>query len=166
MSKTIKVNTLDPKSWESAIRQLQEYKKWVQRKTTEFVERLANEGAIQALVKFEGAYYRGPKDVDVNVVDRGDNTFAIVANGETVLILEFGAGVTYGYGHPLAGQFGMGPTTYPGQKHAADPAGWWLPKSSGGGHTFGNAPSMTMYNTAKDLREKVAQIAREVFSSD
>ena len=164
MTKVINMS-LDVASIDNAIREIKEYQAFIKRKTTEFVERLANEGAIRALMSYDGAYYRGPKDVDVNVEDRGDNTFAIVANGETVLILEFGAGVTYGYGHPQAGQFGYGPTTYPGQKHAADPKGWWLPKEAGGGHTFGNAPSMSMYKAGKEVRERCAEIAREVFGS-
>jgi hypothetical protein len=157
--------SLNTASIEAAIKEIQSYQEWIKRKTTDFVERLANEGAIQALIGYESADYHGQKDVDVNVEDRGDNTFAIVASGETVLILEFGAGVTYGYGHPLAMQYGMGPGTYPGQKHAFDPQGWWLPPEAGGGHTYGNAPSMTMYNVGKDLRERMVEIAREVFSS-
>ena len=165
MTKVINI-CLNTASIEAAINEVRDYKAWIRRKTTEFVERLANEGAIQALIGYESAYYRGPKDVDVNVEDRGDNTFAIVASGETILILEFGAGVTYGYGHPLAEQYGMGPGTYPDSKgHWDDPKGWWLPKEAGGGHTFGNAPSMTMYKVGKDLRERIVEIAREVFSS-
>ena len=164
MTKVINMS-LNTASIDAAIKEIRDYQAWIRRKTTEFVERLANEGAIQALIGYESAYYRGPRDVDVNVEDRGDNTFAIVASGETILILEFGAGVTYGYGHPLALAYGMGPGTYPGQKHAFDPQGWWLPKEAGGGHTFGNAPSMTMYKVGKDLRDRIVEIAREVFSS-
>ena len=165
MTKVINMS-LTTSSIDAAIREINEYKAYIRRKTTEFVERLANEGAIQALIGYDSAYYRGPKDVDVTIEDRGDNTFAIIANGETVLILEFGAGITYGFGHPQAGQFGYGPGTHPdGKGHWNDPKGWWLPKDKGGGHTFGNAPSMTMYKAAKDLRQRMADIAREVFSS-
>lgn len=163
MTKVINMS-LTAASIDAAIREIKEYQAYIRRKTTEFVERLANEGAIQAMIGYDSAYYRGEKDVDVNVEDRGNNTFAIVSNGETVLILEFGAGITYGYGHPMAGQLGYGPGTYPdGKGHWNDPKGWWLPKDAGGGHTFGNAPSITMYKTAKDLRERVADIAMEVF---
>ena len=163
MTKVINM-ILTAASIDKAIREINEYRAYIRRKTTEFAARLADEGAVKALIGYDSAYYRGPKDVDVVVEDRGNNTFAIVANGETVLILEFGAGITYGYGHPQAEQFGYGPGTYPdGKGHWGDPKGWWLPKDAGGGHTFGNAPSMTMYKTAKDLRERVADIAREMF---
>lgn len=165
MTKVINMS-LNTASIDAAIREIKDYQAYVRRKTIEFAEKLADEGAVKALLGYDSAYYRGPKDVDVVVEDRGNNTYAIVANGETVLILEFGAGITYGYGHPQAQQFGYGPGTYPdGKGHWDDPKGWWLPKDKGGGHTFGNAPSMTMYKTAKDLRQRVADIAREVFGT-
>ena len=165
MSRTININVFDRSSIEKAIKELRDYKAFILRKTHELAQRLADDGAVAAMLGYEQAYYRGDKDFDVNVEELGENKFAIVASGETVLILEFGAGVTYGYGHPQAGQFGYGPTTYPGQTHAADPKGWWLPKAAGGGHTFGNAPSMTMYKVGKDLHNRVAEIAREVFNT-
>ena len=164
MSKTIKM-TLDAKSIANAIKELQDYQSWLHIKANELSTRLADMGSINVSLGYSRAIYTGPKDTDVTVEDRGNNTYAIVASGETVLILEFGAGVTYGDGHPQAAEFGYGPGTYPGQTHAMDPRGWYLPKEKGGGHTFGNAPSMTMYQTAKDLREDLERIAREVFSS-
>ena len=165
MSKVINMS-LNAASIDAAIRDIREYKAYISQKTAEFAARLADDGAVKALLGYEGAYYRGDKDFDVNVEELGNNKYAIVASGETVLILEFGAGVTYGYGHPQAGEFGYGPGTYPDAKgHWNDPKGWWLPKDAGGGHTFGNAPSKTMYKTAKDLRERMAEIAREVFGT-
>ena len=151
---------------DAAIREITDYQAFIRRKTAEFAARLADDGGVQALLGYDQVYYRGPKDVDVNVEELGGNKYAIVASGETVLILEFGAGITYGSGHPQARGFGYGPGTYPGQTHALDPKGWWLPKSAGGGHTFGNAPGMTMYKTSKDLRKRMAEIAMEVFSRD
>ena len=164
MSKTIHVDVFDPASIDSAINELREYAKWVKAKANELVKRLADMGAVLAAIEFSRVPYHGAKDVEVDVEARGPNTYAIVASGETVLILEFGAGVTYGYGHPQADEFGYGPTTYPGQKHAADPNGWWIPKDAGGGHTYGNPPAMAMYRTDKELRDRLLEVAREVFS--
>ena len=164
MSKTIKM-TLDTKSIVNAINELNDYQSWLHKKANELAKRLADMGSVNVSLGYSRAIYTGPKDTEVTVEDRGDSTYAIVASGETVLILEFGAGVTYGSGHPQADEFGYGPGTYPGQTHAMDPRGWYLPKEKGGGHTYGNAPSMTMYQTAKDLREDLERIAREVFSS-
>jgi hypothetical protein len=115
---------------------------------------------------YAGAEYKGPKDVEVTVEQIDEDTYSIVATGETVLILEFGAGVTYyGAGHELADELGFGPGTYPGQTHALTGKGWYLPKEKGGGHTYGNPPSKTMYNAVKTLREELPQIVREVFAN-
>ena len=165
MSKTIHINPFDPASVANAVQEVREYSKWVQAKAKELAHRLADMGAVLAAIEFSRVPYIGTKDVTVDVEQRGENTFAIVASGETVLILEFGAGVTYGYGHPQADEFGMGPTTYPGQTHAEDPNGWWIPKAAGGGHTYGNPPAMAMYLTGKELADRVLEVAKEVFRS-
>lgn len=164
MNKVIHV-TLDSASIQSAIRELEAYKERLRRKASELAKKLADIGAVNVSLGYARATYTGNKDVDVTVEQLSENKFRIVASGETVLILEFGAGVTYGYGHPQADEFGYGPETYPGQIHAADPRGWYIPKDKGGGHTYGNPPSMTMYLTAKELRERVQEVAREVFST-
>ena len=164
MSKTIRLNLFDPASVQAAIREIEAYKKWVVEKANELAERLADMGAVNVSLGFSRAVYTGDKDVDVTVEQLSDNKYAIVASGETVLFLEFGSGITYGYGHPNPSVDGqpMGPGTYPSDKgHWKDPKGWWIPGSE---HTYGNPPSMTMYQTGKDLRENLEQIAREVFS--
>jgi hypothetical protein len=164
VSRTITFDIFDTASIDKAVSEIKDYAKWVQRKANELAKRLADIGAVNVSLGFARAVYTGEKDITVTVDQQGPNTYAIIASGETVLIVEFGAGVTYGYGHPEPSVDGtaMGPTTYPGQKHAADPKGWWIP---GGEHTYGNPPSMTMYMTAKELRSELERIAREVFST-
>lgn len=163
MSRTINIDVFDYASVQAAAREMRDYADWLREKAKELARRLADMGAVNVSLEFSRAIYTGQNDVSVTVEERGENTFAIVASGETVLILEFGAGVTYGYGHPRAGELGYGPGTYPDQKHAMDPNGWYLPREKGGGHTYGNAPVMAVYNTAKGLREEVERIAAEVF---
>lgn len=155
---------LNPSSVEQAIRQIEDYQKGIEQKAKELCRRLAQYGLILAEASFGGAAYDGIKDVYVDVVET-EKGYKIVASGDTVLILEFGAGVTLGYGHPQADEFGMGPGTYPGQVNAMNPWGWWYADVDGSHHTWGNPPSMTMYNTAKDLRREVEAIAREVFKT-
>lgn len=157
---------LSASSIDEAIKQLQEYKAKVQRKTDELCRRLAEMGAVRISLGYARAVYTGEKDISVSVEPRG-NGYAIVANGESVMFVEFGAGITYGYGHPMDGELGMGPGTYPdGKGHWNDPSGWFLPRNEGGDHTFGNPPSMVMYRTARELEDAVLQVAREVFASD
>lgn len=152
-------------SIDAAIKQIEQYKNDLNRKTNELAQRLASMGATNVSLGFSRAIYTGPTDYDVTVEDLGENKYRIIASGETVLFAEFGSGVTYGGGHPLNSKFGYGPGTYPGQTHAMTGKGWYLPKSKGGGHTYGNPPNMPMYNTSKDLRNEIERVAREVFKS-
>lgn len=152
---------------ESGIQKIQDeltvYRKWQEEKARELAERLAALGATVASIRFSRAVYTGKKDVDVTV-EALPNGYKVKADGESVLFIEFGSGVTYGYGHPEAGEFGMGPGTYPdGKGHWDDPKGWYLPKSAGGGHTFGNPPAMPMYEARKAIEQELPRIVKEVF---
>lgn len=159
----VEVNVLSEKSVDQAIRKIEDYAESLEVKASLLCEKLASIGATRVSMEFSRAVYTGPSDITVSVEAKSDTEYEIIAAGETVLLVEFGAGVTYGGGHPLDGEFGMGPGTYPNQKHAFDPKGWYIPKAKGGGHTFGNPPSMAMYNTGKDLRKEILRIAQEVF---
>lgn len=152
---------------ESGIQKIQDelvvYRKWQEEKARELAERLASLGATVASIRFSRAVYTGEKDVEVSV-EGLPNGYKVKADGESVLFIEFGSGVTYGYGHPEAGEFGMGPGTYPdGKGHWDDPKGWYLPKSAGGGHTFGNPPAMPMYEARKAIEQELPRIVKEVF---
>lgn len=166
MSRTITIDVFNPASIDAAVKEIRAYGQWVQRKTAELTRRLADMGAVNVSLGFSRAVYTGNKDVSVTVEQHSDNSYSIVANGEAVAFIEFGAGVTYGYGHPnptLNGE-AMGPGTYPSDKgHWNDPNGWYIP---GGEHTYGNPPSMPMYLTASELKQDLVDIAREVFASD
>ena len=165
MSRTIHIDIFDPASVDAAVQEIREYSAWVQRKAQELAKRLADMGAVLASIEYSRVPYTGEKLVDIAVNELDSNRYAITASGETVLILEFGAGIKYGHGHPLEGSIGMGAGTYPGQKHALSPYGWWLPKEKGGDHTYGNPPAMAMYLTGKELRERVLEVAKEVFGT-
>ena len=152
---------------ESGIQKIQDeltvYRKWQEEKARELAERLAALGATVASIRFSRAVYTGKKDVEVTVEEL-PNGYKVRADGESVLFIEFGSGVTYGYGHPEAGEFGMGPGTYPnGKGHWDDPKGWYLPKSAGGVHTFGNPPAMPMYEARKAIEQELPRIVKEVF---
>lgn len=165
MNKTINIDLFDTKSITAAVREVRNYRDWLKRKTEQLAQRLAEYGLTRVELGFVAAIYDGDKDYSVTLEPRGKNTYAIVASGATVLILEFGAGIRHGSGHPQAREFGYGPGTYPGQKHAIDPGYWWYTGSDGKSHySEGNPPNMPMYQTAKELETQVERIAREVFS--
>ena len=143
--------------------ELKEYRRWQQEKAKALCERLAQLGAATASIRFARAAYTGQKDVTVTAEPTA-NGWIVRASGQSVLFIEFGAGATYGYGHPESGEFGMGPGTYPdGKGHWDDPGGWYLPKSAGGGHTYGNPPAMPMYEARKAIEQELPRIIREVF---
>lgn len=145
-------------------KELQEYRKWQEAKAKELAERLATLGASVASIRFARATYTGIKDTTITV-EQIANGYAVKADGESVLFLEFGSGLTYGGGHPENSEFGMGPGTYPdGKGHWDDPRGWWIPKSAGGGHTYGNPPAMPMYEARKTIIRELPRIVKEVFS--
>lgn len=168
MSRTINV-TLSVSSFDKAIREILAYKEWVERKAKELARRLAEEGVGLASAKFVATeiFYDGIAECNVTVEQRSENTFAVLANGKTALILEFGAGIRHGGGHQMAAEMGYGPGTYPGQTHAIEPGFWYYTDSSGkgGNYSEGNPPGMVMYTTAKNLRNSLERIAKEVFSS-
>ena len=92
--------------------ELKEYKLCQKDKAKELAERLAMLGASVASIRFSRAVYTGMRDATVSVVAI-PNGYAVKADGESVLFIEFGAGITYGTGHPEASEFGMGAGTYP-----------------------------------------------------
>ena len=166
-NRVIKLSLFNSSVNDKAVRELQDYAKWLETKKEELLQELVVRGWKIAGEHFDTAFYKGPNDdLYIDVEERGDGKYAIVAHGETAILIEFGAGITYyGSGHPQADEFGFGPGTYPGQTHALTGKGWYLPKSAGGGHTYGNPPAKGMYEASKSLREELVEIARRVFST-
>lgn len=153
---------LTARSINSAVSAVQKYQAWVSLKEKELRTRLAMLGATVASIQFARAIYTGSNDITVRVDDTG-SVAAIYAEGEAVAFIEFGAGATYGYGHPQAAELGVGPGTYPdGKGHWNDPKGWWFGSSQ---HTYGNPPAMAMYKAVQEITNNVTEIAREVFRS-
>lgn len=151
---------LSNKSVGNAIKEVRKYQKWVVEKEAELRSRLAMMGATVASIQFSRAIYNGSNDVSVRVDNTG-SVAVIYAEGESVAFIEFGAGATYGYGHPQAAEFGVGPGTYPdGKGHWDNPRGWWY---GSGQHSYGNPPAMAMYSAVREITENVTKIAREVF---
>ena len=145
-----------------AVKAVQKYQAWVSLKEKELRSRLAMLGATVASIQFARAIYTGSNDITVRVDDTG-SVAVIYAEGEAVAFIEFGAGITHGYGHPQAGEFGVGPGTYPdGKGHWDNPKGWWFGNSQ---HTYGNPPAAAMYSAVQEIAKSVTEIAREVFRS-
>ena len=174
MSQIINVPLSIP-AYDSLIRKIEDLGNWQSDRAIVFADRLAQEGLELASIKFSQAVYDGTNDVSVTVEPRGNNVRAVVATGGATLFIEFGAGVTYPDDHPEAGELGMKRGEY-GQGHGkqhswgyyGDPGtnGVLKEKKNGGFVviTHGNPANMPMYETVKELQDRLTEIAKEVFS--
>lgn len=174
MSQTINVPLSIP-AYDSLIRKIEDLGNWQSDRAIVFADRLAQEGMEIASVKFSQAVYDGTNDVSVTVELRGNNVRAVVATGGATLFIEFGTGVTYPDDHPEAEELGMKRGEY-GQGHGkqhswgyyGDPGmnGVLKEKQNGGFVviTHGNPANMPMYETVKELQDRLTEIAKEVFS--
>lgn len=175
MSKRVIKVQLNEKSIDKAIKELENYKKWLVDKTKEFLKALADEGVQIANANFAKAVYDGTNDVTCSVEERGDNKIAVVAVGGATLFIEFGTGVRYPDTHPEAGKHGMVRGEY-GHKLGKMAKGWRYQGDPGSNgevitegkhvgevHTYGNPANMCMYMTVRELEEKFEEIARRVY---
>lgn len=174
MKKRISV-PLSGKGIDQLIREVEAYQRWLKERTEIFLDRLAQEGLQIASVKFEKAVYDGTNDVSVSVEMRGPNARSVVALGRAVLFIEFGTGVVYPDNYPEAqkhgmerGKYGMGHGSQQKWGYYGDPGsnGVTVVKPNGKEVviTQGNPSNMPMYETVKELKERISLVAKEVFS--
>lgn len=165
---------------------MDELKQKIELKCDEFAERLGALGVRIASMYYQQASYAGQNDVEVHL-EPGNTagSVTIVAEGQTVLFIEFGTGVTMPDAPEARAELKsgniLGHGEY-GQHRGASPKGWYYPKSKGYGanppigtedatrpgmenfiHTYGNPAYPAMYMTRRDLIDNIERIAREVF---
>ena len=173
--RVIKVE-LSQKGIDKAIKELNDYKKWLKDCTEKFLKALADEGAQIATAKFQRAVYDGTNDVKVSVENRDEDTVAVVAVGGAVLFIEFGTGVKYPDNHPEAGKNGVTRGGYGyhlgrlknGWRYTGNPGsnGEVITSGEHAGevHTYGNPANMSMYRTVRELEEHFEEIARRCYT--
>lgn len=158
--------SLDEKSITAAIKEVEKYKAWVQKKSEVLCERLALIGAKEASVRFTTAMYDGNNDVEVTV-SPNKNGWMITAKGQAVAFIEFGSGVYHNpvepYPNPRPegivgiGEYGKG---Y-GKRQ-----GWvYYDENKNKVFTRGNPAAMPMWYASQEILNSVTQIAKEVFSN-
>ena len=171
MSQTINIPLSIP-AYDSLIRKIEDLGNWQSDRAIVFADRLAQEGMEIASIKFSQAVYDGTNDVSVTVEPRGNNVRAVVATGGATLFIEFGTGVTYPDDHPEAGELGMKRGEY-GQGHGKQHSwGYYgdpgtngvLKEKKNGGFVVITPANMPMYETVKELQDRLTEIAKEVFS--
>ena len=159
---------------DKAVRELSDYLDSLDSRVRELLKRLGDIGVRGAKVRFAGARYDGINDVTVNDAEwTSDDTLVIKASGQAILFIEFGAGI-HNESHPLAEQLNIMPHgTYgkrQGMKESWTYYGSMANARAGGQQvrdgvirTRGNDASRSMYDTAKEMRNRVREIAIEVF---
>lgn len=159
---------------DALIEGVERFEKSLASKTDDLVLKLAEKGYEVAQMSFFTAQYDGTNDVSVEVEIIGNGEAAVVATGQAVLFIEFGTGVTYPDNHPEAaangmirGTYGWGQGSLPHWYYNGDPGtnGEVVATTTYGTRvkTSGNPASMSMYNAAKQLREDLPKIVKEVF---
>lgn len=152
---------IDGSGIDKAIKQVEDYKRDIERKADEVCKRLAERGVEVAQLSFSSAVYDGNNDVGVTMEKKGNAWYAVVATGQATLFIEFGSGII-GEGHPqpLGYKPGSWSDGSQGKGHWKNPP-WYY---AHGKQSSGNPPSKSMYETRKLLDEvELARIAREVF---
>lgn len=167
MSKKISIS-LSQSSIQAAIDELNKYKNSLKRKQEILIDRLAKEGiqVIRSTMESIPDEEKGSYYTEIVNNNQGDIIGAAVRlSGDSVLFLEFSAGIAYGtdsYPLPSGSQYGMG--TYPGKGHWDDPNGWWYVDERGEKHhSYGNRAYMPMYRAEQAIIIQIRTIAKEVF---
>ena len=176
MSKRVIKVTLSEQSINKAIKELNDYNKWLKDRTERFLKELGEAGVEIATAKFKSAQYDGTNDVTVSVETREENKVAVVAVGGAVLFVEFGTGINYPDSHPEASKNGFVHGGYGyhlgrmknGWRYKGDLGTNGKPDEQHPGYikTKGNPANMCMYETIRELEEKFEEIARRCFTND
>lgn len=155
-----------------AIRELEQYKQDIIRKTDLLRARVAERLAELSRDGFAGAVVDdllkgGQRTAQVDVsIDQRDNVTLVIARGEDAVWVEFGAGVHYNGSagtspHPKGSELGFTIGGY--GKGMGKKDVWGFYEDGELRLTHGTPAIMPMYNAVKTVCDEIAEIAREVF---
>ena len=164
MKKTVIKCTLDSEEVTRAIKELNAFKKEFLEKEKRLIEGLAEIGLKEASVRFTTAMYDGTNDVSVKL-DGKKNRYVIVAKGEAVAFIEFGAGVYHNTGEPYPnprpeGIVGIGEY---GKGRGKRKAWGYLDENNEVVITRGNPAAMPMWYASEEIKNSILRVVREVF---
>ena len=147
-----------------AIKKVKEYKQDFLDREQKLLEGLAEIGLKEASVRFTTAMYDGTNDVSV-MLDTTKNGYVIVASGEAVAFIEFGAGVYHNTGEPYPnprpeGVVGIGEY---GKGYGKRKAWGYKDENDKVVITRGNPAAMPMWYASEEIKNSVTKVVREVF---
>lgn len=163
---------LSARDIDRAMRELEQYKQDIIRKTDLLRERVAERLAELSRDGFAGAVVDdllkgGQRTAQVDVsIDQRDNITLVIARGEDAVWVEFGAGVHYNGSagtspHPKGSELGFTIGGY--GKGMGKKDVWGFYEDGKLRLTHGAPATMPMYNAVKIVCDEIAEIAREVF---
>lgn len=167
-------------SIDKSIKALEDYKKDIVTKTERLVAELlevgvetgiSNSGEYAGMIVFKKDIVAGSDGVNGLLIAtdgqkiirewkyKGGIKQAVVS---PMLMAEFGSGWL---AKVLDNVEGVGQGTFPDQKHAFDPQGWWWETPDGEKHhSYGEAPTYPVHSALFAMMFEVDRIAKEVFS--
>lgn len=172
MAKKVIKFGLSVREIDRAMKELEQYKQDLIRKTELLRERIAERIADQSRSGFAGAIVDdllkgGQRTAEVTVsVEVRDNVSVIIAQGEDAIWAEFGAGVYHNGSagsspHPNGAELGFTIGGY--GKGMGKKETWGFYEDGELRLTHGAPAVMPMYNAVKTVCAEIADIAREVF---
>lgn len=172
MKKTVIRFGLSERGIDKAIKELEQYKQELIRKTSLLREKVADRIAELAQSGFNGAVVDdmlkgGVKTAQVTVsLSNTDDISLVIANGEDAVWVEFGAGVYHNGSagaspHPEGSELGFTIGGYGKGMGKRDVWGYYEGDTLR--LTHGTPSIMPMYNAVKTVCDEIADIAREVF---
>ena len=174
MGKKVIRISLSEKDIDRAIKELEQYKREIIRKTELLRIKMAERIANLAQSGFNGAVIddltnesRDTRTAEVQVsIDERENVSIVIAAGEDAVWVEFGAGVYHNGSagsspHPKGSEFGFTIGGY--GKGMGKRQTWGFYEDGELRLTHGTLAVMPMYNAVKTVCDEIADIAREVF---
>ena len=164
-------------NFDEVIKRFKERKKLFKDRNRKFLTRLGEEGISLANAKIENIQYDGDNDTVVEPLTWDGDKLILAASGQAITFIEFGTGVHYSERHPMEGFEGMTRGTFGRGLGSRD---YWHYIGNPGTHgevvknvkhgvlirTHGNPPNRIVYDTAKEVRQKITEIAKEVYVND
>lgn len=161
--------SLDTSDIQNLIDELNSYNKNLNEKCILLTNRLAEIGIKVINIEYGSGMGDSSKEHQVWYEPQSDMMRGkIVVQGEDILFIEFGSGIRFNSGkeHPKAKELGYGVGTYPDQKNAFNPHGWFYTKDGETRkHSYGTEATMPLYKAMLEICDRVEEIAKEVFNS-
>ena len=164
--------SLDPASIQKAIREVQEYKQQFIDKNALFVQRLAEIGLPVIDQNMTAAAGDSDPEHNTYITVNSFESYSqavLTVEGRDILFIEFGSGIHYNgvagsSPHPKGAEFGYTIGSY--GKGLGKNDFWHYTADTGESvRSYGTEATLPVYKASVEIRQRIRQIAKEVFSS-